>query len=65
LSDVDHQVGQAYGTQRGPEEKGAGFAKRLTFLIDPAGQVRKVYEVTDFSGHSSQVLADIRQLASA
>jgi len=65
LSDVDHAVGRAYGAERGPDEKGAGFAKRLTFLIDPSGDVRKVYEVTDYSGHPAEVLADIRQLASA
>jgi peroxiredoxin len=62
---VDHAVGRAYGTERGPDEKGAGFAKRLTFVIDPLGQVRKIYEVTDYSGHPSEVLAGIRQLATA
>jgi hypothetical protein len=34
-------------------------------LIDPGGRVSKVYEVSDFAGHSSQVLADIGQLAGA
>lgn len=63
LSDHDHAVGGAYGTERAPDEKGYGFAKRLTFLIDPDGVVRKVYEVSDFSGHSGEVLDDIRELA--
>jgi thioredoxin-dependent peroxiredoxin len=63
LSDADHATGRAYGAEREPDERGYGFAKRLTFLIDPEGVIRKVYEVSDFSGHSAEVLKDIRELA--
>lgn len=33
--------------------------KRVTFLIDPAGVIRKVYEVQDVAGHAEVVLGDI------
>lgn len=49
--------------QRGPDEKFPDFPKRLTFLIDPEGKVRKVYEVTDTAGHAEAVLADITSLS--
>ena len=38
------------------------MARRLTFLIDPDGVVRKVYDVKDFGGHPDEVLADLNQL---
>ena len=65
LSDVDRQAGRAYGAERGPEEKNQAYAKRLTFLIDPEGTIRKVYQVTDFSGHPAEVLSDIGELAAS
>ncbi|MCU1463759.1 MAG: hypothetical protein JWO37_3834 [Acidimicrobiales bacterium] len=37
--------------------------KRLTFLIDPDGVVRRSYEVTDVGGHPDAVLADLRALS--
>ncbi|MBV8387797.1 MAG: redoxin domain-containing protein [Acidimicrobiia bacterium] len=63
LSDVDHQVGEAYGTARPPDDDWAAVARRWTFLIDPDGVVRKVYDVKDFGGHPDEVLADLKQLA--
>ena len=62
LSDVDHAVGEAYGTARPPDDDWAAVACRLTFLIDPDGVVRKVYDVKDFGGHPDEVLADLQQL---
>jgi len=62
LSDVNHQVGEAYGTARPPDDDWAAVARRWTFLIDPQGTVRKVYDVKDFGGHPDQVLADLKQL---
>jgi peroxiredoxin len=38
-------------------------ARRWTFLIDPEGVVRKIYDVKDFSGHPDEVLADLNALA--
>jgi peroxiredoxin len=58
-------VGEAYGTARGPDEKFPDFPKRISFLIDPKGVVRKVYDVTDVAGHAAEVLADIGDLKPA
>ena len=62
LSDVDHAVGEAYGTARPPDHDWAAVARRRTYLIDPEGVVRKVYDVKDFEGHPDEVLADLRAL---
>ena len=62
LSDVDRTVGEAYETKRAPEESSPEFAKRRTYLIDPAGVIRKAYRVTDIPSHPSQVLDDLRAL---
>jgi peroxiredoxin Q/BCP len=59
LSDTDFATGEAYGARKGPEEQWRDFAMRKTYLIDPAGVVRRVYEVQDVSTHPDQVLADI------
>lgn len=58
LSDVDQQVGEAYGTKPGPDAKWP-LAKRLTFLITPDGDIAKVYEVSDVAAHAGEVLQDI------
>jgi peroxiredoxin Q/BCP len=63
LSDVDHAVGRVYGAEKGPDEKFPDFPKRVTFLIDPDGVVRRVYQVTDTATHPEQVLADILSAA--
>jgi peroxiredoxin Q/BCP len=62
LSDVDRSVGSAYHAVRGPDEKYPEFAKRVSYLIDPAGVIRQAYEVTDPGGHADQVLADLARL---
>lgn len=45
--------------ERPPDDRFPEFPRRLTFLIDPEGVVRKVYEVTDTAAHPEEVLADI------
>ena len=62
LSDLDHAVGEAYGTARPPDHDWAAVARRKTFLIDPEGVVRMVYDVKDFGGHPAEVLADLEAL---
>jgi peroxiredoxin len=37
----------------------AGYPRRWSFLIDPAGIVRVVYDVTDVATHSGDVLTDL------
>ncbi len=61
LSDVDEQVGVAYET-RDPGTEKVSFAKRLAYLIDPDGVIRRAYEVSDTAGFASMVLADLEEL---
>ena len=65
LSDEDRAVGERYETKRAPEERSPEFAKRRTYVIDPAGVIRKAYRVTDIAGHPDQVLEDLRELLAA
>jgi thioredoxin-dependent peroxiredoxin len=64
LSDIDHVVGSLYGVVRPANHKWAGVPQRVTFLIDPARVVRRVYEVADVGHHADEVLADLRELTS-
>jgi thioredoxin-dependent peroxiredoxin len=63
LSDADHAMTKAYGSlaKSGDTE----YAARNTFLIDPAGVVRKVYVKVNPSTHSDDVLADLVALQSS
>ena len=62
LSDVDRVAGAAYGVVRNSDDQYAAFPKRMTFLIDPTGVVRKVYAVTDVDKNPQDVLDDIDDL---
>jgi peroxiredoxin Q/BCP len=59
LADQDRAVGEAYGVVKGPDEQYRDFPRRRSFLIDPDGVVRKIYDVTDTAGHPQQVLDDL------
>jgi peroxiredoxin Q/BCP len=63
LADPDHQTIDAYGV---PIQSAGNhhFAARTTFLISPDGKVAQEWNVSDISGHSSEVLAAIRSHAS-
>jgi thioredoxin-dependent peroxiredoxin len=39
------------------------FPLRVSYLIDPAGVVRKAYTVADVRGHAAEVLADLAALS--
>jgi peroxiredoxin len=62
LSDVDGHVAELYGVRRPPGSRWAKVPERRTFLIDPVGVVRHVYDVTDVHGHPAEVLADLGRL---
>jgi len=62
LSDRDRSVGEAYDVKKGADEQYADFPRRRSFLIDPSGVVRKIYDVTDTAGHPQQVLDDLLAL---
>jgi peroxiredoxin Q/BCP len=59
LSDPTREVGGAYGVVKPPDEQWADFPRRHTILIDPQGNVHKVYVVTDVAANAGEVLADI------
>jgi peroxiredoxin len=61
LSDVDEQIGVAYET-RDPGTEKVHFAKRIAYLVDPEGEIRKAYEVKDVNTFSADVLADLNDL---
>jgi thioredoxin-dependent peroxiredoxin len=61
LSDFDEQVGVAYET-RDPGTEKVSFSKRLSYLIDPEGNIAKSYEVADIRAHPAEVLADLHEL---
>jgi peroxiredoxin Q/BCP len=63
LADPNHAVVQQYGSVM--EYNGMTLAARNTFLIDPAGVIRKVYLKVSPQGHSEEVLADLQQLETA
>ena len=62
LSDETRTVGSAYGVVRDPGEPYAELARRVTFLVDPEGDVARVYEVADVAEHAEEVLDDLERL---
>lgn len=58
LCDPEGGVVRAYGA-RGL----FGFAKRMTFVIDPDGRVARVYTSVSPSRHAQEVLDDLRALS--
>ena len=45
--------------------KGMKFWERTSFVVDPKGVIRKVYERVDPQGHEKALLADIKNLPAA
>ncbi len=62
LSDVDHRVGEAYQVLRPDGGRYRDFPRRLSYLIDPDGVIRRAYSVADVAGHADQVLHDLSLL---
>lgn len=62
LCDTDEQVGVQYGV-RAPGTDKVYFARRIAYLVDPDGVIRKTYEVSDPAGFADVVMADLRELA--
>jgi peroxiredoxin len=50
---------------RDPGTDKVSFAKRISYLIDRDGIVRKSYEVKDIAAHPAEVLADLHELQNA
>lgn len=61
LADTKHDLLKACGIGQ-TEYKGTMYWDRTSFVIDPAGTVRKVYAKVNPEGHEGVLLADIEQL---
>jgi peroxiredoxin Q/BCP len=62
LSDHGGAVAESYAVRRPPTSRWHDYPERRTFLIDPSGVVRRIYDVTDVHRHAEHVLADLREL---
>lgn len=60
LSDTDGSVAHSYGALTNLLL--FKIAKRQTYLIDPSGQIAKVYLSVDTSKHSQQIIDDLKLL---
>lgn len=65
LSDVDHEVAKLYSVAFELGHQYENWPKRFSFLIDPSGNVRKIYKVTDVAGHAEQLLYDLTEAVGA
>jgi len=61
LADTDATLMKALGIEQS-EWKGMKFWERTTFVIDPRGIIRKVYEKVNPEGHEKVLLDDIKSL---
>jgi len=59
LADVDHQVAEQYGVWGLKKNFGREYEGifRTTFLIDPEGMIKEVFEKVKPADHSAEVLA--------
>ncbi len=60
LADSDKEVTKMYGVLGT-----LGLARRITFVIDREGIIRKIYPDVDVSVHSEEVLAVVKSLLSS
>lgn len=64
LSDESGEVIRAYGAW-GKKMFGKEGTLRKTFIIDPAGVVRKVYDTVTPEGHGQEVLNELKNIKAA
>ena len=56
LCDTTRSMGSAYGACDAPT---AGYASRISYLIDEQGVIEKVYASVNPRSHPAEVLADL------
>ena len=61
LADPNHELLDAAGVTQS-EYKGTMYWNRTSFVIDPEGTLRKVYEKVDPNGHERVLLDDIKAM---
>jgi len=64
LADPDHKLLEAAGVGQS-EYKGTMYWNRTSFVIDPSGTLRKVYEKVNPDGHEQVLLNDIKAMQAA
>lgn len=64
LSDTNHKLMNAVGLKEG-ERNGFKFWSRTSYVIDPQGITRKIYQDVVPTGHEKVLLEDIKQLQAA
>lgn len=57
LCDTDRKLGLAYGAADAPD---AGYAKRISYVIDEEGRIAFAYPKVNPSTHLDEVLRDVR-----
>src|SRR4051812_38427999 len=63
LADPEHKLLNAAGVDQS-DYKGTMYWNRTSFVIDPEGQLRKVYEKVNPQGHEQVLLEDIKAMQS-
>lgn len=56
LCDTDRTIGLAYGAC---DDAKAGYARRISYLIDENGKIQKAYDSVSPRSHPAEVLADL------
>src|SRR6266478_3443798 len=64
LADPNHELLQAAGVGQS-DYKGTMYWNRTSFVIDPTGKLRKVYEKVNPEGHEQVLLNDIKAMQGA
>ena len=61
LADADHKAAEAYGvwTEKSMYGKKYMGIERTTFVIDPAGKIKKIFPKVKVDSHAEEVLAAI------
>lgn len=57
LADTDGEIAAQYGV-----DTEGGYARRVTFVIDPQGTIAKVFPAVNVQGHAAEVLAAVQAL---
>jgi peroxiredoxin Q/BCP len=61
LADPDHELLNAAGVGQS-DYKGTMYWNRTSFVIDPSGKLRKIYEKVNPQGHERVLLDDIKAM---
>ena len=56
LCDTSRAIGMAYGAC---DDAQAGYAKRISYLLDEQGKIQKAYDSVSPRSHPAEVLADL------